>query len=335
MRGLGAARVEQIMHRYYLQAIFRDTQQEYIKNQLQAALIDAEIKHIFIKGAVLKADYPVPALRTMCDLDVLVYAKDFDRIEYIAKVLGGKAMAGDGNHRNFCFFDCVFVEFHPNLLHHATHIGTDINPGWQYEKKESTTCSSELTEEGFYLNTICHLANHFVEGGVGVRFLMDVWVNRHLRKPEANRTFVVGELERFGLLDFAEKIEQLAEAWFGNQAMTPLLDEMGMYILTSGSHGTAARAMLNTMSLSAGGNRASALWAKAFYPKAELEDRFPWCKGKSLLLPAAWCVRAFRATTKHRDIVLNWIKGTEKISKNEVSENREMLRRFGLDKAFR
>ena len=324
-------RVGQVMHNYYLQAILRDAQQEHLKKQLQAALVEADIKHIFLKGSVLKSDYPVPALRTMCDMDILVYAADFGKIDGIAKELGGKDVPGDGNHRNYAFPGGVAAEFHPNLLHHATPIGTGINPGWQYAK-EAAGSAMELTEEGFYLNTICHLANHFVAGGVGVRFVLDVWVNRHLRKPDADRAFVEAELPRFGLLDFAQKIEQLADAWFGEQPMSPLLEELGEYILTSGSHGTTDRAMLNALSLSPGGNQFSALMKKVFYPRAELEDRFPWCKGKPLLLPVAWCARAYNAITQHGNIIINWSKRTGKISKTEVSENQEKLRRFGIHK---
>lgn len=321
---------ERILYGHYVQAIYRDAQQEYLMNQLQSSLEKAGIKHIFLKGAVLKANYPVPALRTMCDVDVLVYAKDFDRISDVAKALGGTATPGDGNHRNFSFPGGVFVEFHPNLLHHATPIGTGINPGWQYAKEDCPTCSGELTPEGFYLNTLCHLANHFVTGGVGVRFLLDVWVNRHLRKPEADRTFVEAEMKRMGLLEFMQNIEQLADAWFGDLPMTPLLEELGEYILTGGNQGIGDRHMLNAMSLSSG-SRVSALLGKAFFPKEELEDRFPWCKGKTFLLPAAWCVRAYYAVTQHRSFVVDWVKGTGQISKSDVIENQEMLRRFGLE----
>ena len=114
--------------------------------------------------------------------------------------------------------------------------------------------------------------------------------------------------------------------------MSPLLEELGEYILTSGSHGIADRAMLNAMSLSPGESRTSTLWKKAFYPKAELEDRFPWCKGNPLLLPAAWCARAYNAITRHGNVIIKWSKGTGKISKTEVIENQEKLRRFGIHK---
>ena len=316
---------------FYMQAIYKETQQTYTCQQLTQLLTDAQIPHVLLKGAVLRHSYPVPALRTMSDLDILVYAKDFDGIDRVAKQLGGKSLPGDGNHRNYTFPGKVGVEFHPNLLHHATPIGTDINPGWQYTKA-SDAYTRELTAEGFYLNTICHLANHFVQGGIGVRFVLDVWVNRHLHQPEMDRAFVEAELERFGLLDFTRNIEDLADAWFGDGVMTPVLEEMGQYILYSGSHGTTDQAMLNSLSLSPGGSRLGALWKKVFYPRAELEDRFPWCKGKLLLLPAAWCCRAYNAITINGKLVAQWSKETGSYSKEQVAENREMLRRFGISK---
>lgn len=314
----------------YMQAVYQDSQREYVKARLQEKLTEENIAHIFLKGSCLKDSYPVPALRTMCDMDVLVYTKDYKAIDRVAAGLGGQRRNGDGNHKNYSFPGGVSVEFHPNLLHHATPVGTQINPGWQYAIGD--TCAMELTPEGFYLNTLCHLANHFVAGGVGVRFVLDVWVNRHLRRPAFDRTLVEKELESFGLLDFARKSEDLAELWFGEGETSPLLDELGEYILTSGSHGTSDRAMLNAVSLSPGGSRFSALMKKAFYPRAELEDRFPWCRGKPLLLPVAWCARAYNAVTQHGNVIVNWSKITGRISKTDVIENQEKLRRFGIHK---
>ena len=318
---------KKLLHQSFLQAVYQDTRMDQLRLQLEQKLIQEDVPHIFLKGSVLKQDYPVPALRTMCDLDVLVYTKDFPRIADISQALGGKPEHSDGNHRNYSFPGGVTVEFHPNLIHHDVPVGTQINPGWQYAAPGD---SHKLTEEGFYLNTICHLANHFVAGGVGVRFVMDVWVNRHLRKAEADRNIVESELEQFGLLDFARKIEALSEWWFGEGESTPLLEELGEYILSSGSHGHTDRAILNAVSLSAGGNRTSALLGKMFYSRAEMEDRFPWCKGKPWLLPAAWCTRAFRAVTKHGNQILTWSKGTGSVTDEAAAEQKEKMERFGI-----
>lgn len=314
----------------YMQAIRKDVQLEYTQHALADKLCQACVPHIFLKGAVLKYDYPVPELRTMCDLDVLIYAKDFNAIDEVATSLGGTAKNGDGNHRNYYFPCGVLVEFHPNLLHHATKVAAQINPGWQYAAGNDQGYSHSLTEEGFYLNTICHLADHFVSGGVGVRFVLDVWVCRHLRKQQPDRAFVEAELSKFGLLEFTRNIEQLAECWFGDAESTAVLEELGSYILTSGSHGNAERAVLNAVSLAPGGSRLKALWRKAFYPRQELEDRYPWCKGKAWLLPVAWCVRAFRAVTHNGKHVVKWSNGVAKIKKDELVAQQERMRRFGI-----
>ena len=314
----------------YMQVIFRETQQEYIKAQLQQGLIQAGVPHIFLKGACLKYDYPIPALRTMSDMDILVRVDDYDTIDKVCLQMGGKLETGDGNHRNFHFAGGVKVEFHPNIVHQGSPVGTQINPGWQYAKQEAPTCSMELTEEGFYLSILCHMADHFVDGGIGIRFVLDVWVFRNRRKNAMNREFVERELESFGLLEFTKKIEQLAEVWFGSGQTDPVLEELAEYIITSGSHGLADRAMLNAVSLSKGGSKTSALWSKVFYPREELEARYPWAKGKVWLLPAAWCARAYRAVTSHGDYILAWTKGTGKFTNEEITQQKEKMSRFGI-----
>ena len=314
----------------YHQAVFYDTQFTYISQQLKKRLTDAQVPHIFLKGACLKQDYPVPALRTMADLDILVHVEDYKKVDEVCAALGGQAIGGDGNHHSFVFSGGVVVEFHPNMLHHATLIAPELNPGWQYARKDCPTCAMELTEEGFYLHVLCHMADHFVGGGVGVRFVLDVWVLRNRRKMPIDRAFVEQELTRFGLLEYARNIERLAEIWFGTAQTDAVMDDLGEYILTSGVHGHSDRAMLNAVALSKGGSRFSALWHKVFYPRAELEDRYPWTKGKPWLLPAAWCARVFRAVTTHGRVVAAWSKGTGSITGEQVQQQRQQLERFGI-----
>lgn len=320
--------VQNVLQKAFLNSIYQDTQMEYLQAQLQSALTDAGVPHIFLKGMVLKHDYPVPALRTMSDMDILVHTKDYPAIDRVARELGGKYDPADGNHHNYSFQGGVLVEFHPNLLHHDALVGTQINPGWQYARLEDKSYAIELTEEGIYLNTLCHLTHHFVAGGISVRFVLDVWVSQNLRKHPIDRSFVEMELERFGLHEFVHNIENLAEAWFGEGTMTPVLEEIGEYILTSGSSGTEQRAVLNAMSIS--GGQSKALLKKMFYSRKEMEDRFPWCKGKPILLPVAWCLRAYKAVTQHGGYILLWTKGCADITKEQIHNQQAMLRRVGI-----
>lgn len=314
----------------YNQAVFQDVQQDYIAGRIREELCRRGVSHILLRGAVLKRDYPDPCLRTMSDLDYLVHVEDYPKVRRAAEAAGGRHIHTDGGHFTFSFSPQVTVEFHPNLIYTASPVGTGINPGWQYVKPGSSPYALELTEEGFYLNMVCHLAYHFAKGGTGIRSVLDLWVCRHRHTPQPDWEFVNRELERVGLKHFVEQVTALSEAWFGDGALTPPLAEMGAYILTSGAHGLEARAVLNAACFSPEHTGRSALARRAFYPREELENRFPWSRGRPWLLPAAWCLRAFRAVTRHSGHILRWGRASLALSAGELEEQRAALRRFGF-----
>lgn len=319
--------VQNAFNSAYMKAIYRDAQLEYTKGLLQEELENARIPHVFLKGIVLKNDYPVPALRTMSDMDLLIREADYEALDRVAQKLEGVQDFGDGNHKNYVFPGNVLAEFHPNFLHHASRVSTLVNPGWQYAYRVDETSQWRLTEEGFYLFHICHLADHFTGSGMGVRFILDTWVLRHLHRNKPDRAKVEEELARFDLLDFTRNIEQLAETWFSGLETTPLMEELGEYVLANGVFGNLGQSALNEVSLA--GNRRKALLKRVFYPRAEMESRYPWCKGKPILLPAAWFARAFTAVRLHSGHIRTWSKGSQ-VSEEEVAAQKEKLARFGI-----
>lgn len=322
--------LEKPMFLDYQRAIFRDVQFRSLAQRVSQKLEEHGVPHILLRGVCLKQNYPISALRTMSDIDILVRVEDFETIRGIAEEMGAVAGHSDGNHRNYRFPEGLTIEFHPELIHCDSPVATGINPGWQYAREERPG-AMELTEEGFYLNVIGHLANHFAAGGIGIRFVMDVWICRHCRTPQPDRAKVEQELRRIGLYEFALQIESLAEHWFSGAPEEENTRELAEYIISSGSHGTADRAMLNAVALSKGGSGASALVKKAFFSRQEMEQRYPWAQGKPLLLPAAWCARAFRAVTVHGNLILKWGKGTMSVKKEDTQEQREKLKRFGIE----
>lgn len=313
------------------QAIFRDTQFDFVRTQITQVLTEHGINHVFMRGVCLKENYPDPTLRTMSDIDILVKASDFSRIRKAMVALGAELCRGDGNHRTFRFPEGVTVEFHPNLIHCSCPVGTLVNPGWQYVPEGQPAGEQIMTDEGFYINVMAHLANHFVAGGVGVRFVLDIWVCRHLRSPQMDRQWVEQELQRIGLLAFARNMEALAEWWFSGAPETPVLQALADYIFSSGSHGEEERAMLNAICLSPKKSRGSALWHKIFYPRQDLENRFDWVIGRPWLLPVAWIVRAWKALTERWGKISHWHKGTRKFTDEDIDQQRKLLREFGIN----
>ena len=314
----------------YHKAVFRDVQADYIRAQITEALTNAGIDHVYQRGVCLKHDYPVSSMRTMSDMDILVHSKDLKKLPKVMAALPCVQRPGDGNHRIFSVSPGFTVEFHPNLIHCSSHVGTGINPGWQFVPADQPAGEQFMTEEGFYLSVMCHLANHFAAGGVGVRFVLDIWVCRHLRQQQPDRSLVEKELQRIGLLKFAKQIEALGDLWFSGITPAEDLTELEEYILSSSSHGDEERSMLNSVCLSPGGSGFSALWRKVFYPKQDLYERYDWVNGRPWLLPAAWFARMWQALVRRRKLVFNWGKGTMKFTDDQIQQQREKLRNFGI-----
>lgn len=308
-------------------AVFREVQQDHAAQMIRERLMTAEIPHVLLRGAVLKGDYPIPG-RVMADLDYLVRVEDYPKIQREMEKLGGRLEHQDGGHFSFLLPSEVLVEFHPNLIYAASPVGTGINPGWQYVRPDSGPYAQELTEEGFYFNLICHLAYHFFKGGTGVRSILDLWVYRNCRKSQPDRAFVERELERTGLLEFARRAEGLAELWFGQGEESPELLAMGEYVLASGTYGTTRQAVLNALCFA--GGKGKAFCAKTFYSREEMECRFPWLKGRPWLMPAAWCLRAWRAVTRHGKHIRQWQEAAKQLSDQEIAAQKKRLRQFGL-----
>lgn len=312
----------------YHATVFRDAQFDHLQEEIGRGLDAVGADHVFLKGIRLKQDYPVSALRSMSDMDILVHSGDYDAIHKVLISLGGNYQGQDDNQRSYRFAGDVTVELHPGLMHDNS-IGSEINPGWQYTQAVEGSCRREMTEEGFYLYTLCHMAHHLLSGGTGVRSVMDVWVHRHLRKQQPDREFVLRELERFSLRKLTENIEMLSEVWFSGREETPLTRELGAYILTSGTYGREHRLLLSKAVLS-GGKWASAR-NKLFPSVRMLESEFPWCEGKPILLPAAWAARFLhRATHQNGMLLRRWGRDNLSQSNEEIEMHRQRLRRFGL-----
>ncbi|MEG2137749.1 MAG: nucleotidyltransferase family protein [Oscillospiraceae bacterium] len=322
-----AARALQLVRQ---QAAFNEAQQHYVAETVGKQLTCAKIPHILLKGTVLKADYPAPELRTMSDLDVLVHQEDYSRVCKVMEPLGGVLVHSDGGHRSYSVPPGVKLEFHPNLIYVASSVGAGINPGWQYAEEGSGPYAMTLTEEGFYLHLICHLAGHFFSGGTGIRSVLDVWVYRHCHSPQPAPALIRGELERIGLWNFAQRIEALSEYWFGSGETTEALDELGQYILGSGTYGTMQQGTLNEACFA--GSKTSATMGRIFLPMSDMRCRFTWLERAPFLLPVAWCIRAKRAITLHHKEIKGWTRCTAALSREEITNHQQWLKQIaGLE----
>ena len=87
----------------------------------------------------------------------------------------------------------------------------------------------------FYFYHIAHMAKHVLQGGCGIRPLLDLWLLERQCPDSGAREAL---LARGGLSRFAEVAHNLAEAWFSGGALDEAAQKMQKYVLQAGVYGT-------------------------------------------------------------------------------------------------
>ena len=314
-----------IAERMRARAIF----QELFLQQIEGSLKNAKIPYGVLKGTILKHDYPSVSCRFMSDLDFYIRPEDKPAVTECMHKLGGKDGSPDAGDIEFHFDGGVTAEFHGRLVYRKSAFQVECYPEWSLVDK----ASDRLTEEGYALNLIGHAVGDMARQGAGVRFVLDLWVYRHRHEPQPDWNMVFSRLEADGIAKISRNLFDLSEYLFGDResipaGKVPLMEEMAEYILDGGLYGNNARkaAIENAMA----GGKVKTLTRQIFRSQDEFENRYPWLKKKPFLLPAAWIMRIAQTWNTRKGVVKQWLKRMDSVTPEEVNEQREKMRRFGL-----
>lgn len=312
---------------------WRQTALQYIESSSILSKADEfGIDCIPLKGSVLRELYPSPEMRTMADLDFLCNIRKIEDIKLIMYQLGYVPHTESENHYIYCKEPLMNVEFHPNLLA-PSYFSDYINPGWQYAVgtgKDKPLRS--LTKEGFLIHLVAHAAHHFINGGTGIRSVMDIYVYLKHYQKELDSITLNRELRHAQLLDFYNNLKSLAEAWFGEGEMTPLLRELGDYIIKSCTYGTQKNQMKNRLGSDSDYRRSRRKYilTTVFPSYAIMRMKYPELKKLPFLLPFYWIRRIFSVFFRQHKKAKVWLKDFRSVKKADAEKNRELLTLFGL-----
>jgi len=180
-----------------------------------------------------------------------------------------------------------------------------------------------MTAEDEFLFNFIHLASHFKKGGVGLRFIVDVWVYRQL---SLDWNAVEERLSRLELLPFYRAVAALAEKWFGTpEKEDALVDEIEEYILSGGIFGSRK----NRENAAIRNGRFRRLFRICFPNYGQMQSMFPWLKSR-LLLPAAWICRIFGSLAKRRRNIAVALSPTKNGDTAAAAELKQFYERCGL-----
>lgn len=253
------------------------------------------IRHMPLKGFIVKNLYPSPDMRTMGDIDVLV---DFTHMDEIvdAFTADGFEFFGHGDlHTNVKRGNAHF-EFHRALVNESyKNLTAYFGNGFERAvKSDGFNCRYELKHEDMYIFLLAHLAKHYKYGGTGIRTVLDLYVYRRAY-PELDMNYIYSETAKIGLDKFQKKAEKIADDWFGG-SFDGQFNSVSAYIVSGGTYGIRDRNVVNEVINQSEGKSIFAeklkrIFSMIFPNYSLMSELFPTLKKCKALLPIFWIVR--------------------------------------------
>lgn len=312
-----------VMEQGLISSVVRDYHQLEGAKELLDAFEEAEVYALAVKGICTKYHYPATDLRTMGDIDILYQPQQDAKVKQVMKQLGYELSMEGRKHD--CYFRKPYltVEMHRDLVETDSRYTSYYENIWEHvTPKENCQYVQEMSLEDEYIYTLVHLARHFQEGGIGIRFIIDVYVYNHLN--DMDRQYVEAELKKLQLWEFYENLSKLAEWWFGekipSQEDKELLDKLATYVIANGTFGTQKN--VAAVSVAKHG-RVRFLWKTIFPNLKNMQSMFVWLNKWPMLLPYAWVLRGVRSVKSRRSNIKSQI---EKYKNGDEEYGKELQR---------
>lgn len=328
----------QELFRSYCKALLVSEGQMRELGRVFTAFEEHSIDYLPVKGCRMKDCYPKPELRLMGDADVLIREEQREKISCVMRELGF-AEKEDTDHEWVWTNDSLYLELHKRLIpSYNEDYYAYFGDGWRLAKEKNGACHS-MTAEDELLYLFTHFAKHYRDGGVGCRYVVDLWVYLRTR-PDLDETYLRAELEKLRLLEFYENIRRLIAVWFEDAPTDEKSDYLTEYIFASGSWGemesrTLSRAVRDSKHSALGFNgKLLYLWQTAFPGIEILRGKYTVLKKAPWLLPVIWLIRPFYKIFFERETLEKQRRNLNAVRQENMDDRRRMLRYVGLDYHF-
>ena len=250
----------------------------------------AGIWYMPLKGAVLKDLYPRLGMRQMSDNDILV---DGSRLPDACAIMEKLGFACD--HRSSAHVVYNKPPVSSFELHHRLFGADQDRRIYRYYRDvkarlirdEGRQWGYHFCDEDFYVYMLAHENKHYLEGGTGLRSLLDVYVYCRKKGDSLDWNYIGEETEKLGLREFEERSRSLAFHLFDGESLTEAEDDMLTYILSSGTYGTMQHKVTNKVQRLGGGaaGKLRYVLSRVFLPMDTVRTAYPTFARIPVLLP--------------------------------------------------
>lgn len=275
-----------------MMAIYRYTRLWHGADRVCALFEQEKIPFLPLKGAKMRHLYPVPAMRTSCDVDILVREEDLDRAAaLLTDTLG--FVRGQKTYHDVAFTegDAVHVELHYNVTEDLEQVDPLLLRVWDYASPVNGGMEHALSPAFFAFHVVSHACEHFLRGGCGIRPVMDLYLLRRASDYDEEGTHAL--CEKCGIAPFYKALCLLSDVWFGDGAHTPLTKNMEDFIFRGGAYGTKA-AGVAANSVKKGSSRLRYALRRIFPERKKLARIYPVLEKHPVLTPVCYVRRWFR-----------------------------------------
>lgn len=308
--------------------------QLYAAQQIQQCFEEKGIFNLLLKGISTRELYPDPDMRTMNDVDILCKPSQQNQIRKIMEQLGFTNFQEGRLHDCYDRPPFVHVEMHRQMVAARSPFSGYYQSIWKRCVPKTGckyTCELSVTD-GFVYNLV-HLAEHLEEGGIGIRFLVDVYIFDCCE--EVDRDSLKAELEKIGLYRLYQNVSCLAKLWFApmkpqlSEEQAALMKRLEEFVLEGRLFGKPGDG--NALAVQKEGR--IGFFLKSCFPGyKEMCSMYSWLGKWPILLPWAWLRRGVTSVLFRRKNVRSCFNASRSGDKGRGEQLRKLYREIGYER---
>ena len=312
----------QKLEKSYKAGVVRELNQQAELEKLRSDFAENNIDFMLLKGSHLKSLYPMPEMRFMVDMDILVRASDVERAKELILASGLELKMNNGKDLVFIKEPFLTVELHNTLFIEENSMYSYFLSVWDRAEK-LTEREYKMSDNDLYVYTLAHLCEHYVSAEACLRPVMDIYLLNKKLSDKLDFDYINAQLEILGILKFAENIKSLGKCMFEGAEKDETLLMMENYVML-GSPVKDAYSALN-----ADKSKLSRIISSAFPKLSHMKKLYPKLEKYPFLIVFYWLKRIFANIFKPRTKEkLNAIQGT---GEKEYDVLHDIFRKSGLE----
>lgn len=321
----------------FYETIVKYDSQTGVIDDINRLFSDNGIRHIFFKGAEIREYYPVPEVRAMGDIDVLIDKENNGAAKELLTANGYELKNSNGPVNDY-LKNGVLIELHTKIV--SGKVGSsNAESGFEgaMSNAEYNGLRGRLNADYQLAYLITHIAHHFWFYGAGIKLILDLAVVQKRFDIDYDR--VLDILDDIGLKKFGQVILTLCSKWFNvgpNYCHDISITQE--FVISFGAFGNAKRnkAAVVTRKQLEDGKKPSPVMSRLrlLFPPYSKMKNIPYIKfieNRPWLLPIAWIYRLFYNLKHRRSLVADANNGLGSRQVTAQAENElEYFKEIGL-----